>query len=480
MNSTLSASTAATPTGCETTSAGVVVEVVASDRVAWFDTQLRDHHYLGAGRPVGDYLRQIVSVRGRPAALLVWGPACYALKDRDRWIGWSATTRVERLKLVVQNRRFLLLTDKGAAPNLASQTLAAALRALPTQWRECHGYRPLLAETFTDPEAYCGTCYKASNWEPVGFSAGYSRHRADFYVPNERPKRLWLFALDPQARAQLRAPAPPEDCRSGVGAAPTGVLPLSQPQMLSLLELFRLAPDPRGKNVHFRIGAVLTVLAMAILAGRREFAEFARFAQSLSQHQRHLLGLPRKKDRKAFWQVPSYSVFYDVVGGMDSDRFAALLSGWLQAHAGELPAALALDGKMIRDHIGLLTLAQHADGAPQALALYDQKEGTARCELSAAADLVAKLPPIDDKIITADALHCQRPTARGLVEKGGEYCLQIKANQPSLLRASRKLAALPDTPFLSRPPKATDESKRAPCMLSPSNRPPSTSPSPAP
>ena len=42
---------------------------------------------------------------------------------------------------------------------------------LPEQWQERFGYRPLLAESFTDPEAYAGTCYKASNWEPVGWSA---------------------------------------------------------------------------------------------------------------------------------------------------------------------------------------------------------------------------------------------------------------------------------------------------------------------
>ena len=39
-----------------------------------------------------------------------------------------------------------------------------------------------------------------------------------------------------------------------------------------------------------------------------------------------------------------------------------------------------MDGKMIRGHIGLLTLAQHEDGAPQAMAVYDQKEGTAILE----------------------------------------------------------------------------------------------------
>lgn len=151
---------------------------------AWFDTQLATSHHLGAGRSVGDYLRQIVTVRGQVAALLAWGPTCYALKDRDHWIGWSANQRVERLKLIVQNRRFLVLGEKSRAPNLASQAMGAALRALAAQWQEAFGYRPLLAESFTDPEACAGTCYKASNWEPVGFSAGYARHRADFYAPN--------------------------------------------------------------------------------------------------------------------------------------------------------------------------------------------------------------------------------------------------------------------------------------------------------
>ena len=79
------------------------------------------------------------------------------MKDRDRWLGWSAIQRVERLKLILQNRRFLVLADKPAALNLASQTLAAALRALPERWPQTFGHRPLLAESFTEPEAYAGT-----------------------------------------------------------------------------------------------------------------------------------------------------------------------------------------------------------------------------------------------------------------------------------------------------------------------------------
>jgi hypothetical protein len=253
---------------------------------------------------------------------------------------------LERLKLVVQNRRFLVLASKGQSPNLASQAMGAALRALPEQWTEQLGYRPLLAESFTDPEAYAGTCYKASNWEAVGHSAGYSRHRADFYISNERPKRLWLRPLVPAARQLLRSLQVPEACRGGLTTAPSGTLPIKAQQQDSLLDVFRQAPDPRDTNTRYRIGPVLTIMAMALLAGRREIAEIARFATTLSQPQRRRLGLPRKRGTRAFWKVPGYGVFYQVLTRMDPEAFATRLNGWLQSLAGTLPQALALDGKM--------------------------------------------------------------------------------------------------------------------------------------
>ena len=446
------------------------VRVATEPEIPWFDQQLDQHHYLGAGRPVGDYLRQIVVCQGQPVALLVWGPACYALKDRDLWISWSAPQRIERLKLIVQNRRFLLLTPKGQAPNLASQVLSVVLRELPGQWQERFGYRPLLAESFTDPEAYAGTCYKASNWEPVGWSAGYRRHRADFYIPNDRPKRLWLRELVAGARAQLRAVQVPAACRGGLGACPAGVLPVTTPQMTSLAEVFVGAPDPRDTNTHYRIGPLLTLVALALLAGRREIAEIARFAQTLTQAQRRQLRLPLKKGTRAFYQVPGYGVFYQVLTRMDPEVLAQRLSGWLLGRAGTLPRALAMDGKMIRDHIGLLTLAQHEDGAPHALAVYDQKEGTERCELNAATALLEQLPALDETLITADPLHCQRRHSRQIAEKGGEYLLQIKANQPRLLQTAQGLDALPATPFLSTPPPDMAARKPAASIPSPSNR----------
>ena len=117
---------------------------------------LDQEHYLG-DVPQGRQLLQVVEYRGQWVALLDWGPASWKLADREEWISWTPQQRAERLALVVLNRRFLVLAQT-RMPNLASRSLALASKALPYHWLQAHGYKPLLAETFSDIEAVDGTC----------------------------------------------------------------------------------------------------------------------------------------------------------------------------------------------------------------------------------------------------------------------------------------------------------------------------------
>lgn len=55
--------------------------------------------------------------------------------------------------------------------------------------------------------------------------------------------------------------------------------------------------------------------------------------------------------------------------------------------------------------------------------------------MKAAQNLLTQLPALDGKTVTADPLHNQHETARAIVEKGGEYLLQVKGNQGNLLKA---------------------------------------------
>ena len=338
-----------------------------------FDESMGDLHYLGSAKPTGDFLRQAVVRDGDWVALLAWGPACYALKDRDEWVGWHPAQRAERQKLVVQNRRYLLLHERGSEPNLASKALASALRALPEQWEQTFGYRPLLAETFTDIERFRGTCYKACGWIEAGESQGFARDALDFYVPHGNIKRLWLRELAPGARETLGAAELPEVCRKGASSSAHGVLPFKEAQLRSLFEALQTVPDPRSR-ARFRIGSVLGITAMALLCGCRDVKAIHRFASRLTQSQRAKLGLPLKRGTKKFREIPGYDTFYGLLREIDPGEMAKVLTEWLGERAGDLPGALAMDGKFIRDTVGVLTLADHETGVPEAMAYCSKKK----------------------------------------------------------------------------------------------------------
>jgi hypothetical protein len=84
------------------------IEVVTPQDRKRFDRLLGQYHYPSETCAVDDFLRQVAILDGEWVGLLAWGAACYALKDRDRYIGWTPTFRAERQKLIVQNRRFLV------------------------------------------------------------------------------------------------------------------------------------------------------------------------------------------------------------------------------------------------------------------------------------------------------------------------------------------------------------------------------------
>jgi len=413
-------------------------------------------HYMGEGHAGGDTLRLVVECEGDWIALLLWGSAAYRLKHRDAYIGWSNPQRAQRQKLVVQNRRFTMLVERGEHPNLASRILGQVIRMLPSLWHERFGYEPLLAETFSDIEAREGTCYRASGWLELGRTKGYSRHRADFYVPNDRPKKLWVRELRKDAALLLRAPELPAECLNGARSDADGVLPLSVPQVESLHECFCKVPDPRARNSIFHIGAMLSIVAMAILSGHRNIQQIVRFSNRMRMEHRKALGLPRFAKDSSYRKTPSYSAFYNLLRQLDVEQFSQCLSQWLAAHTGTLPAALALDGKFIRDTVGIVCLADHETGVPHAMAKASKKEGEGHdCEIKAAQRMICREKNLSNTVITADAMHCQRQTARDIVERGGEFILQVKDNQQSVHAASA-LAAKDITPFLPRQKRATD------------------------
>jgi len=415
---------------------------------------LGKEHYLGAGRDVGRTLVQIVHHRGRWAALLVWGPASMKLIDRDQWIGWTHTQRAERLGLAVQNRRFLVLAAT-RMPNLASRALGLAVRALPEQWELKHGYKPLLAETFTDIEAFEGTCYKAAGWEPCGMSKGFERkHRADFYRKHNRPKKLWIKPLSRNTRAILCSTDVAAAYRAGIERqSPERMLPLKKLQIESLREALSQVPDPRRGNRSWPIGTLLTLIGMGLLAGRKNLSEIHRFGQFLTQQQRQWLRFLPKPDGKLGRRAPSYKALYNLLKQLDPNVLADALKGWLGHHQGTLPRALALDGKYVRDLVLTLALSEHESGAPVAMTIASKapkcEASKIEGELTAAKRLYGE-SDIAGATVTADALHCERENMQMVVENGGDFLFQLKSNQPNAFDQAAKIATTATPLFFAK------------------------------
>jgi hypothetical protein len=322
---------------------------------------------------------------------------------------------------------------------------------LPSQWQQAFGYEPLLAETFTDPEPHAGTCYKAAGWEEVGKTAGFARHRADFYVPHDRPKRLWLYPLHPEAKARLCATvlAPAQAAGQSVGGGARA--PLKTKQLQSLAQAFHQVPDPRVRDGRqYPLWPILTVIALGLLLGRKHLSEIVRDGQRLSQGQRRQIGF-RQSRRTRFVPTPCYNVYREILRRIDLSALTEVLNRWLSAHRDQLPATLAYDGKTIRDHLGLIvTLLDVDEGVPVAVAAEPRGKGH---EMTCARKLLASIP-LENTTTIGDSLHTNTENAYGIVtEKGGDYIAALKDNQPTLhALAHQKLdGTSPLLPKLSPP-----------------------------
>jgi hypothetical protein len=164
------------------------------------------HHPLGYKVPFGAHLEYLVWIH-RPApavaGCLQFSSAAWRIQARDRWIGWDDTTRARRLQQVVNNSRFLLLPWV-QIKNLASATLAQALRCLPADWQAQYGVMPLLVETFVDAARYSGACYRAANWVEIGQTSGRGREDRQHRLHGAQPKRVFVYQLRRDAQARLR------------------------------------------------------------------------------------------------------------------------------------------------------------------------------------------------------------------------------------------------------------------------------------
>jgi len=297
---------------------------------------MQKHHYLGTIPKIGENLRYVATWQNHWVALITFSVAAWKCSPRDRWIGWSVRSQFDRLNLLTNNSRFLILPE-WHIPNLGSRVLALCQKRLPADWQKFFGHPVVLAETFVDPQHFRGTVYKAANWMYVGHTQGYRRTGQGYSAKTQSPKMVLLKPLQPQARELLsRASLPPSYQTGGPK------LMLYAEQMRSLPLVFRDIPDPR--RIHgrrHRLSTILAIVAGATLCGMRGYQAIADWANNLGQKARQRFGCRLEKGR---YVVPSMYVLRDTLLRIDPEHLDQALQRWNEAHAQEDPS-LAIDGK---------------------------------------------------------------------------------------------------------------------------------------
>jgi len=314
----------------------IVVRPVRSCEEQRYRNLMQQHHYLGFLPKIGETLWYVAALLDEWVALLSFSASALKCAARDRWIGWDFRYQYGRLKLIVNNSRFVIMPDRHV-PNLGSRILALCQRRLCRDWEETFGHPVVLLETFVDPQRFRGTVYKAANWLYVGNTKGFRRTRLGYTATPESPKMVFVKALHADARELLcHTVLTSPYCLRGPK------IMLNADQMQSLPTFFKAVPDPRrAEGRRHRLSTVLGIAAGAILCGMRGYQAISDWANSLGQKARERFGCRREGGR---YVVPSLSIIRDVLIRVDPPHLDRALQRWNEVYAGE-DESLAIDGK---------------------------------------------------------------------------------------------------------------------------------------
>jgi hypothetical protein len=163
---------------------------------------LAQFHYLGYGGSVGENLQYaVVDAQERLLACALFGAAAWQCADRDAFIGWNTQQRKERLFLLANNCRFLILPWV-RVPSLGSWILGRLVRRLSRDWQRKYGHPVALLESFVQRDRFAGTVYQAANWAKVGLTQGRTRQDRDRTL--QAPlKDIYLYPLQKNFREVL-------------------------------------------------------------------------------------------------------------------------------------------------------------------------------------------------------------------------------------------------------------------------------------
>lgn len=181
------------------------------------------------------------------------------------------------------------------------------------------------------------------------------------------------------------------------------------------------------KGRRFPLSAIIAISLCAMLSGANDLMAIFRFGRRLSPRALQALGVDKKR-RKA----PCHATYHYVFQSIAADDLAHALGSLVRVDCGL--GHVALDGKRLRG-------SQH-ETSPGVHMLHAFSTTLQACvgslvvppdsaEMIEVIELLKQLP-LDGAVVTGDAAFTFRPIIEAIRERGGDYFLFVKANQPEL------------------------------------------------
>jgi predicted transposase YbfD/YdcC len=200
-------------------------------------------------------------------------------------------------------------------------------------------------------------------------------------------------------------------------------------RLRGLLDQFGRIEDPREPaKVMYPLREVLFLVVAATIADCEDYDEIALWGEQ------HLAFL--RSFSEFHFGTPCADWLRVVMNRIDPDLFQACFTAWALALRPDAPKLIALDGKTSRrSHdrgrgrkaLHLVSAWATAERLVLAQEAVDEKEN----ECAVIPDLLDRLD-LPGALVTIDAIACNPAIAGAIADRGGDYLLAVKANQPTL------------------------------------------------
>jgi predicted transposase YbfD/YdcC len=197
---------------------------------------------------------------------------------------------------------------------------------------------------------------------------------------------------------------------------------------LAIKKHFRKLKDPRvvGRSTHLLLD-IVTITLCGVICGCNDWQEIETFANCRVDWLKRFLHLPGG--------IPSHDTLERVFDRLDPQTFQACFRAWMQAlHQALGLSPIAIDGKTLRGSgvggqqaLHLVSAWATANGLSLGQIAVEEKSN----EIPAIPKLLEQLD-IHGALVTVDAMGCQQEIAEKIVDRGGDYLLTVKDNQPTL------------------------------------------------